>query len=172
MYNLTPDEKTTLVMVYTQNALFRGEVVTKNNIRVSGWLRTDGAPNFMHLLKAQALIFGGGPVKPASYPEIFVPTGECIAFHLAPPESDPLDYDEGEANRAMHSASMLVGTFTFKGKLRIYSQSDMGGSLEVARSRWLSVYEVEITNPFLPQMIMQVPMVLLSPNHISFALDE
>jgi hypothetical protein len=43
----------------------------------------------------------------------------------------------------------------------------------VARLTWLSLYEVEITNPYLPQMPpMQLPMMLVSPDHVSFAVDS
>ena len=76
MYTLTPDEKTTLVLAYTHNMLVRGEAVTKDNVRVSVWLRTDGAPNYIHLLNAQVLIFGGGAPKSLSYAEFFLPTQE------------------------------------------------------------------------------------------------
>jgi len=58
MYTLASDEKTTLVLAYTHNMLVRGEAVTKDNVRVAVWLRTDGAPNYIHLLNAQVLIFG------------------------------------------------------------------------------------------------------------------
>jgi hypothetical protein len=35
----------------------------------------------------------------------------------------------------------------------------------------MSVYEVSITNPYLPQMpALQVPMVLVNPAHVAFGL--
>ncbi|MBI3150575.1 MAG: hypothetical protein HYZ21_00430, partial [Chloroflexi bacterium] len=49
MKPLAPDEKTALVMLYTHNMLVRGEIVIKENLRVSIWLRTQGVPNFIHL---------------------------------------------------------------------------------------------------------------------------
>ena len=42
MYTPGSDEKLTPVMIYTSDALVRGEVVTKQNVlRVNIWLRTE-----------------------------------------------------------------------------------------------------------------------------------
>ena len=170
MTTLASDEKSTLVMVYTQNALVRGEVVTKENMRISIWLRTDGAPNFFHLHNAQMLFFGGGPVRSSNYSEIYVPTASVICFHLAPPAQEPLDYEEGEKNRSVETVSAVVGMFLFKGKLRFSAQSGLASSLEMVKS-WMSMYEVEITNPNLPQMpAMQVPMLLVNPGKVTLGL--
>lgn len=174
MYILRPDERTTPVMLYTQESVVRGEVVTKTSVlRVSIWLRTDGAPKYMHLLKPQVLVFGGNPVKPLSYSEIYFPTTELIAFHILPPTNEPLDYEENEANRMMQPVEVLVGTFVMKGNIRISTQTEVGTSLEVARVSWMSLYDAVITNPYLPQMPpMQIPMLLVNPLHVAFALNE
>ncbi len=172
MYILKPDEKTTPVMLYTQQSVVRGEVVAKQSvIRVNIWLRTDGAPRYLHILKPQVLVFGGGPVKALSYAEVFFPTSEAIAFHTLPPTDETLDYDPNEANRMMEAVELLVGTFIVKGKIRISTQTEVAASLEMARVTWMSVYDVSVSNPHLPQMApLQVPMALVNPNRVSFAL--
>lgn len=172
MYILRPDEKTTPVMLYTQQTIVRGELVTKQTVlRINIWLRTDGAPKYMHILKPQILVFGGSPVKAHSYAEVFFPTSEAIAFHSLPPTEEPLDYDPDEANRTMTAIDLLVGTFVMKGKIRISTQTELSTSLEMARVAWMSVYDVSVSNPYLPQMAaLQVPMMLVNPNHVSFAL--
>ena len=172
MYTLRPDEKTTPVMVYTQNSVVRGDVVTKQSvIRINIWLRTEGAPRYLHILKPQVLVFGGSPAKSISYAEIYFPIPEAIAFHTLPPTDEPMDYDASEANRAMQPIDLLVGTFVIKGKIRISTQTDIGTSLESARITWMSVYDVLITNPYLPQMpALQAPIILVSPNHVVFGL--
>ncbi|HSQ40264.1 MAG TPA: hypothetical protein VLM78_08885, partial [Anaerolineales bacterium] len=135
MYVLRPDEKTTPVMFYTHDTVVRGDVVSKQNVlRVNIWLRTDGAPKYMHVLKPQVLVFGGAPVKPLSFSEIYFPTAQLIAFHILPPADEPLDYDPNEANRVMQDVKVLVGTFVVKGRIRISSQTEFGTSLEVARA--------------------------------------
>lgn len=172
MYVLKSDEKTTPVMVYTHHNVVRGEVVTKQNIlRINIWLRTDGAPRYLHILKPQVLVFGGGPAKALSYAEIFFPVAEAIAFHTLPPTDEPLDYDPGEANRTMEAIEIMLGTFVMKGKTRISTQTEISTSLEMARVSWMSIYEVSVTNPYLPQMAaLQVPMALVNPNRVPFAL--
>lgn len=173
MYILRPDERTTAVMLYTREAVVRGEVVTKESVhRVNIWLRTDGAPKYMHLLKAQMLVFGGSPVKALPYTELYFPTSELIAFHTLPPTDEPLDYDLEEANRMMQPIDVLAGTFMMKGKIRISTQTEVGTSLEVARVSWMSLYDATITNPYLPQMPpMQIPMVLVNPSHVAFGIS-
>jgi hypothetical protein len=174
MYILRPDERTTPVMLYTREAVVRGEVVIKqNNLRVNIWPRTDGVPKYMHLLKAQMLVFGGGPAKPLSYTEIFFPTAELIAFHTLPPTDEPLDFEPDEENRTMEWVEVLVGTFIMKGKIRISSQTEVGVSLEVARVTWMSLYETVVSNPHLSQMQpLQVPMILINPARVVFARNE
>ena len=172
MYVLRPDEKTAPVMLYAQNSVIRGEAIMKQNIsRVNIWLRMDGAPRFIHILKSQVIVFGGNPPKAFSYSEIYFPTSEAIAFHPLPPIEEPLDYDPSEADREMDMVELLVGTFVMKGKIRISTHMEVATTLESARISWMSVYDVWITNPYLPQMpALQVPMILVNPSHVAFGL--
>ncbi len=172
MYTLAADEKAVGVMVYTQNQLVRGEVVTKQQNRVSVWLRTDGAPEYLHILKPQVVQLTGSPVKFLNYPEMYLPTSLAIAFHMTPPAKDPLDYDESEKNRMMQPISLLVGSFIFNGAIRISTQVDLGTSISSGRAVWMSIYDVKITNPYLPQMgEIQVPLLLVRPTFVGFALN-
>ena len=172
MYILRPDERTSLVMLYAQHNVVRGEAVVRQNVpRVNIWLRTDGAPRYIHILKPQVLVFGGGPAKTLSYSELYFPTSHVIAFHTLPPVEEPLDYDPAEADRRMEAVDLLVGTFVMSGKIRISTHTEVDTTLESARVSWMSVYEVSITNPFLPQMsALQIPMVLVNPAHVAFGL--
>jgi hypothetical protein len=172
MYILRPDEKTTPVMLYTEESVVRGEVVTKDAVhRINIWLRTDGVPKYMHMLNAQVVLFGGGSGRTLSYPEIYFPSAELIGFHTLPPTDEPLDYDPAEANRMMADVDMIVGTFIMKGQIRISTHTEVGVSLEVARVSWMSLYNATITNPYLPQMpSLSVPLVLVNPAHVAFGL--
>lgn len=173
MYVLRPDEKTTPVMLYTHDSVVRGDVVSKQSVvRVNIWLRTDGAPKYMHVLKPQVIVFGGTPVKPLSFSELFFPTSQLIAFHTLPPTDEALDYDANETNRVMQDVKVLVGTFVVKGNIRISAQTELATSLEVARASWISIYDAEIANPYLPQMpTVQAPMMLVNPERVSFGVD-
>lgn len=174
MYILRPDEKTTPVMLYTKEAALRGEVVTKEVVhRINIWLRSDGVPKYMHLLKAQVLVFGGGQSKALTYPELYFPSAELIAFHTMPPTEEALDYEPAEADRMLEPVDVLVGTFVMKGKVCISTHTELGVSLEVARVLWMSLYEAVITNPYFPQMpLLNVPMVLVNPGHVAFGVTE
>ncbi len=172
MYILRPDEKTTPVMLYTHDTLVRGDAVSKQSVlRVNIWLRTDGAPKYIHVLKPQVIVFGGTPVKPLTFSEIYFPTSQLIGFHTLPPTDEALDYDPNEANRVMQDIQVLMGSFVVKGKIRISAQTEVSTSLEVARITWMSIYDAEIANPYLPQMPpMKVPMMLVNPERVAFAL--
>ncbi len=170
MKPLEPDEKITTVMVYTQDMLVRGDVVTKENMRVSIWLRTQGVANYLHLHSPQVISFSGLTPKTLSYGQIFIPIPQVVGFHIAPPSQDPLDYDSSETNRLMQPAELLIGSFHIKAKFRFSTQTDIANSLEVMRVSWASVYEADISNPQLPQLAMHVPMLLINPNQVSIAL--
>ncbi|MEW6094118.1 MAG: hypothetical protein AB1531_09160 [Chloroflexota bacterium] len=172
MYKLAPDEKTTLVMIYTQNAMLRAEAVVKSALaRVSTWLRTQGAPEYLHLVNAQMLVFSVSPVKSYQYAEYFLPISQVIAFHLAPPAADPMDYDQHEINRLMQPVMLHVGTFVFKGILRIAGNSTVGGQLEAAHSPWISIYNISVSNPNMPSLQYQVPMALFSPGKVLIGMQ-
>ncbi|HEY5158788.1 MAG TPA: hypothetical protein VII93_12565 [Anaerolineales bacterium] len=173
MYKLDAEEKATPVMIYTRNTLIHGEVVTRESIRVSVWLRMEGAPEYMHLLKPQVLNLSGSATKMLTYSELYIPTSEIIGFHLTPPAHDPLDYDESEMNRRMQPVSILVGNFVFNGAIRVSTQVDLGTSIISGRAVWMSIYNAKISSSYLPQMgEVQVPMLLVRPSKVNFALSE
>jgi hypothetical protein len=174
MYTLTSEEKATPVMIYTHNTLIRGDVVTRQGIRVSIWLRTEGAPEYLHLLKPQVIFLNSNPARALSYAEIYQPLSQVVAFHMTPPAKDPPDYEETEKNRVMHPVTVQVGTFIFNGALRVSSQVDIGTSISSnARIPWLSIYDVKVSNPNLPQMgEVQVPMLLVRPSQVGFAVQS
>ncbi len=172
MSALAPDEKTTPVMIYTHRALIHGELVSKENVRVNSLLRGDNAPDHLRLLNAQYLELVGSQPRSANFPELYYPLGQVIGIHLAPSAQEPLDYDPSEKNRIMKPVVLLVGAFVARCKARISSQVDFGTSLTTAHA-WMSVYDVEIGNPSLPQMpVLRVPMMIVRPNQVGFALQE
>jgi hypothetical protein len=171
MYALARDEKATKIMIYSRNKLVHGDLVTKENARVSIWLRTQGVPNYLHILNPQIVLFGGSPPKSVAYSEYFFPTERIIGFHIAPPASDPPDYDPNETNRTMVDVNLILGVFMLKGKVRISTMADFATSIEIQHTAWFSIYEAEIANPFLPQMPpIHVPMLLVNPAQVSFGM--
>lgn len=172
-FTLKDDEKTLVMMLYTHSALYRGEAVMKQNIRASNWMRVQGAPEYIHLQKAQAInISTAGMAKPLAYPEMLVPSSSLIAYHIAPPsQPETMDYDETEANRAFEVVTALVGTFVFCGHMRIAASVDVSQALQTNRASWMSLYHVEISNPYIPQLgVLKIPLVLVKPTAVQFGL--
>ena len=171
MYTLAPNEKTTPVVVYARSKLIQGDLVTKENVRVSIWLRMQELPNYIHLLNAKILFFSGSSSKSLAYNEYYFPTERIIAFHLTPPASDPLDYEPDASDRTLVKVNMILGEFILKGKIQISTRADFATGLEVSHMTWLSVYEAEITNPFQPQIpVIHAPMLLVNPKLVSFGI--
>lgn len=172
MYTLQADEKITPVMIYSSDKLIRGEVVTKSSALVSRWLRTQGAPTYMHVLKANVLSFSSGAPRVNNFEEIYFPTIDCLAFHLTPPNVDPLDYETTEQNRIMQPMTLLAGSFLLQGKLRVSAMTDLPTTMEGNRLPWLSFYEISVSNPALPQMHLNVPMALINAAHITYGIGQ
>src|SRR5512135_732832 len=124
------DEKLTTVMVYSRNKLIHGDLITKQNVRVSILPRMQALSNYLHLFKTEIWFFGGGTPRLLKYAEYFFPVDRMIGLHLAPPASEPLDYEAGLANRAMTDIEMILGVFILKGKIRVSTQVELGANLE------------------------------------------
>ena len=170
MRALLPDEKASTVFVYTQSMLIHGDLVLRETMRVSIWLRTQGVPNFVHLYNTQMMQLAGSSPKNYAKDEVFIPTPEIVGFHLAPPTHDPMDYDASETNRKMEPVHVLAGSFEIKAKLRVSTSADFAASLDVMNATWMSLYDAEITNPYLPQLKVVVPMLLARPNKVTISL--
>lgn len=162
MYKLSAEEKVSLVMAYTQTGLVRGEVVTRDSVRINTWLRTDSAPDYLRLFKAQWLQSVGGAVKPTNQAELLLPVPMLLGFHLAPPAQESLDYNEREDNRVNKPVAIYMGLFVVNGNIRASAQTDLVNALQLSHSLWTSVYGAEISSPQIPQMPpMQIPMLVV-----------
>jgi hypothetical protein len=173
-YTIAQDEKSIVMMFYTLSALYRGEAILKQNMRASIMMRVQGVPEYLRLQKAQVInISTAGMAKPLAYPEMLVPTNSLIAYHIAPPsQAESMDYDESEANRVFEEVSALVGTFVFTGHLRIAASVDVTQALLLNRATWLSMYHVEITNPYIPQLgVLKIPLVQIRPSAVHFGIN-
>jgi hypothetical protein len=171
MYTLQSDEKATQIMVYSHDKLVRGELVTKDTMMVSRLMRTPAAPIFFHLLKANVVSLVGGAPRVNNFAELYFPTSQCLAYHMTPPRQDALDYEAGEQNRLMLPVSLLAGSFLLQGKLRVSAQLDLTSTLEGMRTPWLSLYEITITHPTLPQLRLEVPMALVEATRVSYGFE-
>lgn len=170
MKALDPDEKAVTVMIYTRNLFVRADIVIQKNLRANIWLRTQGVLNYIHLLKANAVLLTGTQPRTLAYTEMFVPISEVTAYHLAPPAQEVLDFDTSELHRTMQAVDISFGSFMLKGKIRISTQTDLMTNLDVSHATWMSVYDAEVSNLYLPQFDIQVPMLLVNPALVSFGI--
>ncbi len=171
MYSPAPGEKTSLIMVYTANMIVRGEVVSSDNVRVNTWLRTQGAPEYLHITRAQIMLFGGGAPKPLNHSEFFLPVTTVIGFHVLPPVPNEIDYATDEKNRVMVPVTAFAGPCLLKGNIRISSMSTFRTSIELAHSTWTSLYDAEVSTPFVPQMqIPAITVALVRSSQVSLGL--
>ena len=168
---LAEGEKSSLIMVYSPINLVRGEVVTTQAMRVSTWLRTPAAPDYIQIFNAQILMQGiSGPAQSFFFPEYFLPTNLVSVYHLVPPAADPVDYDPSEPNRKMEAVTVMVEGFRFNGNLRMAGQTDLSKYLNLSHETFISMYDVDISNPGIPGMgLIHVPMVLVRNHSVSIA---
>jgi hypothetical protein len=166
------DENVTSIMVYTENYLYWGEVVTKKAIRVSTWLRTNAAPDSVCIYNAMAMLpVGGSGLKPFNYPELHLPAGQILSYHILPPASDPLDFDPREENRRMEEISAIVGQFRMEGQLRMAMRIDLSRYIEISRETFTALYNVSISHPLLPNFnLPKIPYVLVRQSTTAISL--
>lgn len=170
-FELDEGEKATAVMAYTANMLAWGEVITRESMRVSTWLRTPAAPQYLTLHDAHVRFQSAtGIGRMQSFAALHLPSSQIIAFHLIPPARDPVDYEENEPHRKMEPVTALVGAFRLDGLIRMSTQTNLERYLDVAKETFTTFYEVEITQPGEAQMgTLRVPYVLLRRDSILFS---
>jgi hypothetical protein len=129
-------------------------------------------PDFVTLFDAQHMTTGGNQMgAPNKFDEIHIPTPTIQAYHLMPPHTDPLDYDENEPNRIMEPLLAFVAGFHFKIEARISTATTLKNFLDVSKSTFLSFYNANITHPHSPQMKpIQSSMVLVRREGTVFAV--
>ena len=148
------DEKVTPIMAYTQSSIIWGDVVTKQQIRVSSWLKTSAAPDVVAVYNAKVLpVLFNGEIRPAVFTEVHVPIKGILAFHILPPAVDPLDYDPAnEPNLHMEPTSILIANIRMDGFLRLSTRTNLARFVEVSRETFTTLYDAVITSPIMPAL--------------------
>jgi hypothetical protein len=161
--SLAPDEKVTPVTVYMMTGLAIGKLITKEQIRVSTWLRTDMAPDYVSLYEARFLSLSGSEMGTSlAFSELHISATQVLAFHLLPPTSDPLDYDPKEPHRKMEPVSAVSGFFRFDGLIRMSTYSTLGAYLDVTKEAFTPLYEVQVISLAIPTLTpIRVPYALV-----------
>jgi hypothetical protein len=168
---IQPDEKVTPVMVYSKESLTWGNLVTKETMLASRLLIGAAIPDYLSLFDAQNMPTQGEKlIKPQKYNNYYIPVAQIIAYHLMPPVSEPYDFDVNEPNREMREILVHVGAFHFNAHLRISTQTTIQSFLDVSKSRFVSVYDLEITHPQNPQLSpIKVNMAVVRRDGVYFS---
>ena len=168
---LTSDDKLASVMIYTTSHLYVGEVMVKKLVRVNTWLRTNMAPDTIHLYNAKfTQTSGDGHARPMVFPELFIPTIQVIALHLMPPQTEPPDYDTNEPNRRMEPVTVIAGPFRIDASIRIAAKSNLAKYIELMRENFSGLYDAEISHPTIQAFgKVRVPFVIVRQNSVVFA---
>jgi hypothetical protein len=171
-YQLEADDKVTPIMVYTITGMSHGELISKELVRVSTWLRSVAGITYITLYRAQSMtIAGGNTPQVASYSELHIPINQVVAYHILPPANEPLDYDPSEPHRKMESLIISFGPFRALGKLRLGETTNLATHLKTSRETYMSIYDVEVSNPSIPNMAaIKTPLMLVQPNLATFAV--
>jgi hypothetical protein len=160
---LGSDDKCIQVMAYTATSICMGDVVLKEKLRGSTWLRTNSAPDNLCIYNARVLnVLNNGAAKQLLFPEIHISVAQINIFHMVPPAQDPLDYDPKEPNRRMEPISIVCDTFRIDGLMRMSTQASLAKYVEVTREPYTSLYDAEISCLLVPALgIFKVPYVIV-----------
>jgi hypothetical protein len=157
------EDKSASVMFYFSNAIFWGEITIRQQFKPSTWLTTNGVPDIIHVYNPKAIFSSNSPSpKPAQLQNLMIPSGMILAYHLVPPNFDPIDYDPNEPNIQMCPVDAFFGSYQFSGKLRISTKQTLLTYLEITHVTYLCFYDVAIQNTFMPSLgLMKVPFALV-----------
>lgn len=169
-FELKEGEKVSKIMSYTLNSMVWGDIVTREAVRVSTWLRTQSSPDYFPYQNAQVLMVNAGAPHTQSFSELHLPVTLIEAYHLVPPAQDPVDYDAQEPNRKMEPVTVLLGPFRFDGLVRMATITDLKRYLDVNKEVFTSLYDVEVSLPGSPKIgVIRTPFLLLRRQNAIFS---
>ncbi len=170
IYHLEPGDKATDVTAYTLTSTTRGELVTREAIRVSTWLRTPGLPDYASMYNVKLTrAAGSGEAQVLEFDEYHAPVGHIIALHLTPPKADPVEHDPMEQNRKMVPISAVAGHLRFDGNMRMPAHLTLTKQMALLRDPFITLYDVTILSALEPDIETNVTMVVMRPNAFGFS---
>jgi hypothetical protein len=169
-YHLEPGDKATDVTAYTLTSQIRGDLVTRDAIRVSTWLRTPGLPDYATMYEAKVLrALGTGEPQFLEFDEFHTPVGPIVALHMTPPNEDAIQHDPSEMNRKMVPLTAIAGPFRFDGSLRMPQHLTVAKQMTLLRDPFITLFDVTVLSALEPEKETRVAMVVLRPNQFSFS---
>lgn len=146
-------ETSTAMMFYTADSLVWGNIIHHEEILPSRILVGITIPEFVSVYQAKILFTQPNFIpKPISHSEIHIPTQKIVGYHLMPPQTDQIDYDETEPNRKLEPITVYLGAFTLRGLIRISEITTVKSNLEVLKSEFITLYDLEISHSHKKEM--------------------
>ncbi len=148
-YTLAPDEKATQVMIGTPDALIWGELVTKEQVRMSAYLNTL-AEEYVTLWNAKILFLvpqeQSAPIERLA---AYIRQEEVLVF-FAVHDEEPLP--EETPTRQYEPVEAAIGSYQIEGSLLKAPISTVQNTLLVSKATYMPIYEAvvrHVANPWL-----------------------
>lgn len=146
-YTPEPGEKATQVMVGTSDLLIWGDLVTKEQIRISGFLNVL-AEDFVPLRNAKALFLAPTQqVAPVEKATIYVKLEEILFFY-AMADQEPLP-EESDVRR-YEPVEFFIGSYRIEGSILKSPIATLLNLLLVTKDAYMPVYHAKISHVAKP----------------------
>ena len=146
-YTLQPDEKAIQVLVGTSDMLIWGDLVLKQQARISAFLTTL-AEDFVPLRDVKILYLAPTQqIPPIERPEIFVKYEEILLFYAM---NDDTPLPEESETRRFEPIEVLVGSFHIVGSLLKAPVASLQNMLLVSKDAYMFVYGASVRHVAKP----------------------
>ena len=140
-YSLGPDEKSTQVMIGTADALIWGDLVTKEQVRMSTFLNTL-ADSFVPLFDAKLLFLSPEEQKaPIQRASMHIAQEEILLFFVMHDMEPPPEETE---TRRYITAQIIAGSYQMEGAILKPPLSSIQNLLLVSKATYLPVYRATV----------------------------
>lgn len=140
-YTLAPDEKATQVMIGTSDTLMWGDLVTKQQVRMSAYLSTL-AEDFVPLRNAKILFLAPKEqMAPIERSSVHVKQEEILIFFVMIDE-EPVP--EETETRRYEPVEVIIGSYQMEGAVLKAPISNLQNMLLVSKASYIPVYNATV----------------------------
>jgi hypothetical protein len=140
-YALAPDEKATQVMIGTADTLMWGDLVTKEQVRLSAYLNTL-AEDYVHLHNAKILFLAQQEqAPPIERSSVHIRQEEVLIFFVMH-DDEPLP--EETHTRKYEAVEAIIGSYQIGGSILKAPVSTLQNMLLVSKATYMPVYNATV----------------------------
>lgn len=146
-YTLEPGEKATQVMIGTSDTLVWGDLVTKEQTRIIGFLTTL-AEDFVPLYDAKLLfLLPPQQTAPLERPTVYVKLEEILLFYAM---GDVAEIPEESEVRRFEPIEAIVGSFLIEGVILKSPIATLQNMLLVTKDAYIPIYKATFRHMVKP----------------------